>query len=119
VTGIAANPLYLDVFVPAHTSFLQPVERGNVVFAYLFEGTAQFPGPHQEVGTKVSYPRLVVWGDGDTVALVTDKTPVRFLLVSGKPQHEPIARYGPFVMNTQAEIEQTLRELREGTFVTT
>ena len=58
-------------------------------------------------------------GDGDSVKVVTGKTPVRFLLVSGKPLHEPIARYGPFVMNTEEEIEQTLLELRQGTFVTT
>jgi len=53
------------------------------------------------------------------VQVITGKTAVRFLLVSGKPLHEPIARYGPFVMNTQEEIEQTLQELRQGTFVTT
>src|SRR5436853_225444 len=70
-------------------------------------------------GTKIVHPRLVVLGDGDYVKVVTGVTPVRFLLVSGKPLHEPIARYGPFVMNTEEEIEQTLRELREGTFVTT
>jgi len=58
-------------------------------------------------------------GDGDHIQVVTDDTPVRFLLVSGKPLNEPIARYGPFVMNTEEEIEQTLRELQEGTFVTT
>jgi len=67
----------------------------------------------------ISHPRLVVLGDGDYVKVVTGATPVRFLLVSGKPLHEPIARYGPFVMNTEEEIEQTLQELRQGTFVTT
>ena len=60
-----------------------------------------------------------MFGDGDDVKVITGATPVRFLLVSGKPQREPIARYGPFVMNTQEEIEQTLLELRQGTFVTT
>jgi hypothetical protein len=58
-------------------------------------------------------------GEGDYVKVMTAETPVRFLLVSGKPLQEPIARYGPFVMNTQEEIEQTLLELRQGTFVTT
>jgi len=53
------------------------------------------------------------------VKVVTGEQPARFLLVSGKPLHEPIARYGPFVMNTEEEIEQTLQELRQGTFVTT
>jgi quercetin 2,3-dioxygenase len=60
-------------------------------------------------------PKLVVLGDGDEIEVRADK-PARFLLVSGKPLNETIARYGPFVMNTQAEIQQTLRELQQGTF---
>jgi redox-sensitive bicupin YhaK (pirin superfamily) len=119
VTGIAANPIYLDVSVPAHSSFNQPIQRGHTAFAYVFEGEATFAGDGKEDGTMVSHPRLVVLGDGDYVKVVTGKQPVRFLLVSGKPLHEPIARYGPFVMNTEEEIQQTLLELREGTFVTT
>ena len=119
VTGIAANPIYLDVFVPAHASFIHPIERGHTAFAYVFDGEAKFTGGEKEDGTTISHPRLVVLSDGDYVKVVTGMTPVRFLLVSGKPLHEPIARYGPFVMNTQDEIEQTLQELRQGTFVTT
>ena len=119
VTDIAANPVYLDVSIPAHTSFRHPIERGHAAFAYVFEGEARFAGGEKEDGTKVTHPKLVVLGDGDYVQVATDETPVRFLLVSGKPLHEPIARYGPFVMNTEEEIEQTLRELQEGTFVTT
>ncbi|MBI3596309.1 MAG: pirin family protein [Nitrospirae bacterium] len=119
VTEIAANPIYLDAFVPAQSSFSQPIERGHTAFAYVFEGEAKFAGDDKEDGTMISHPRLVVLGDGDYVKVITGETPVRFLLVSGKPLHEPIARYGPFVMNTKEEIEQTLRELRQGTFVTT
>jgi redox-sensitive bicupin YhaK (pirin superfamily) len=119
VTGIAANPIYLDVFVPAHASFIQPIERGHTAFAYVFEGEAKFSGDDKEDGTMISHLRLVVLGDGDYLKVTTGEIPVRFLLVSGKPLHEPIARYGPFVMNTQEEIKQTLRELREGTFVST
>jgi len=119
VTGIAANPIYLDVFVPAHASFIQPIQRGHTAFAYVFEGGAEFAGDVKEDGTMILHPRLVVLGDGDCVKAVTGEQPVRFLLVSGKPLHEPMARYGPFVMNTQEEIEQTLRELHQGTFVTT
>jgi redox-sensitive bicupin YhaK (pirin superfamily) len=119
VTGIAADPIYMDVFVPAHSSFQQTIERGHTAFAYVFEGEAKFAGDDKEDGTKISHLRLVVFGDGDYLKVITGETPVRFLLVSGKPLHEPIARYGPFVMNTQDEIKQTLRELREGTFVTT
>ncbi len=119
VTEIAANPIYLDVFIPAHSSFQQPIERGHTAFAYVFEGEAKFAGDDKEEGTLISNPRLVVLGDGDYLKVTTGETPVRFLLVSGKPLHEPIARYGPFVMNTQEEIKQTLYELRMGTFVTT
>ena len=119
VSGIAANPIYLDVSVPAHASFLQPIQRGHTAFAYVFEGEAKFAGDEKEDGTLVSHPRLVVLRDGDYAKVVTGATPVRFLLVSGRPLHEPIARYGPFVMNTEEEIEQTLLELRQGTFVTT
>jgi quercetin 2,3-dioxygenase len=119
VTGIAANPIYLDVFVPARASLVQPIHRGHTAFAYVFEGEAKFAGDEKDDGTMISHPRLVVLGDGDYVKVITGATPVRFLLVSGKPLHEPIARYGPFVMNTEEEIEQTLEELRQGTFVTT
>lgn len=118
VTGIAADPIYLDIFIPPHTSFTHPIERGHRAFAYLFEGAARFQ--YEDGGERlISHPHLVVFGDGDAVAVRTEADPVRFLLVSGKPLGEPIARYGPFVMNTKQEIEQTLLELRQGTFVTT
>jgi len=65
----------------------------------------------------VSDPRLVVFGDGDQVEVTAAGEATRLLLVSGKPLGEPITRYGPFVMNTREEIEQTLRDLRDGTFV--
>jgi len=118
-TEIAANPTYLDVFVPAHATFTQPIERGHTAFVYVFEGEAQFASRDGAGDTKISSPKLIVLGDGDEVNVITGEAPVRFLLVSGKPLHEPIARYGPFVMNTEEEIERTLQELRQGTFVTT
>ena len=65
----------------------------------------------------ISQPRLVVFGDGDYISASTKDQPVRFLLIAGQPLKEPIARYGPFVMNTQAEIEQALEDLKNGTFV--
>jgi quercetin 2,3-dioxygenase len=113
VSGIAADPVYLDVSVPAHASFTRQISRGHTAFAYVFEGEAAFAGDDQQV----SHTRLVVLGDGDYVKVVTAESHVRFLLVSGQPLNEPIARYGPFVMNTRAEIEQALRDLRQGTFV--
>ena len=113
VTEIAADPTYLDVTVRAHGSFVQPVAKGHMAFAYVFEGQGVF----DVEDTGVAAPRLVVLGDGDEVRVTTTHEHVRFLLVSGKPLHEPIARYGPFVMNTREEIEQALRDLRDGAFV--
>ena len=114
VTEIAADPTYLDVTVPAHGSFVQPVANGHMAFAYVFEGQGVFDVQQ----TSVAAPRLVVLGDGDEVRVTTAHEHVRFLLVSGNPLREPIARYGPFVMNTRAEIMQALRDLDNGTFVT-
>lgn len=113
VSGIAVAPLYMDVSVPPHASFMQALDPGQAAFAYVFEGEARFG----ENGTVILPPRLIVWGEGDYVKLTTTENPVRFLLVAGKPLNEPIARYGPFVMNTRAEIDQALLDLRQGTFV--
>jgi redox-sensitive bicupin YhaK (pirin superfamily) len=117
VTEIAADPTYLDVSIPPNGSFHQPVERGHSAFAYVFEGQGTFGITDEGDGKTVSYPKLVVFDDGDSVRVRATKQPVRFLLVSGQPLDEPIARYGPFVMNTKEEIEQALRDLRNGTFV--
>jgi quercetin 2,3-dioxygenase len=119
VTGIAANPVYLDVSVPAHASFSHAIQRDHTAFAYVFEGEAEFARTGVDTTTMVASPKLVVLSDGDQVQVITKTMPARFLLVSGKALHEPIARYGPFVMNTKQEIEQTLIELQQGTFVTT
>jgi hypothetical protein len=117
VTDIVVDPMYLDVSVPPNGAFVQPIERGHAVFAYVFEGQGEFGVVGQEGGERVVHPKLVIFDDGDHVEVHTTEHPLRFLLVSGKPLGEPIARYGPFVMNTREEIEQALRDLREGTFV--
>jgi redox-sensitive bicupin YhaK (pirin superfamily) len=111
VTEIYADPMYLDVTIPPNKSFSQPVMKGHNAFAYVFEGVGIFGED------AISHPKLVVFSDGDMVKVRTQEAPVRFLLVSGKPLNEPIARYGPFVMNTREEIEQALEDLRNGTFV--
>ena len=117
VTDIAANPTYLDVSLAAGGTFNLPVPRGHAAFAYVFEGQGRFGLDQDGREAVAGSPRLVLFDDGDRVeACATDQT-VRFLLISGKPLNEPIARYGPFVMNTRAEIEQALRDLRAGTFV--
>lgn len=112
VKGIAADPSYLDVSMPPQTTFRRQIPRGHTAFAYIFEGEAGFGD-----ADNVSQTRLAVFGDGDYVEATTAASSARFLLVSGKPLGEPIARYGPFVMNTRTEIEQALRDLRQGTFV--
>jgi redox-sensitive bicupin YhaK (pirin superfamily) len=113
ISGIAAEPTYIDVSLAAGGSFTQPVPRGHSAFAYLFEGEAHFGSDDSAL---VAAPKLVVWSDGDSVEVHAGGRSARFLLVSGAPLNEPVARYGPFVMNTQAEIRQTLQELQQGTF---
>jgi quercetin 2,3-dioxygenase len=113
VKGIAADPTYLDVSLPPDSSFTHQIPQGQTAFAYLFDGEASFDGD----GDRIKHTRLIVFGDGDYVNVSTKDISVRFLLVSGNPLNEPIARYGPFVMNTRGEIEQALRDLRDGTFV--
>ena len=113
VTEIVADPTYLDVMVPANASFTHAIERGHTALAYVFEGAGMF-GVNQET---VRAATLIIFDDGDEIQVNTAKESVRFLLFSGKPSYEPIVRYGPFVMNTREEIEQTLRDLQNGTFI--
>ncbi len=117
VTEIAADPTYLDVSIPPNGSFSQPIERGHSAFVYVFEGEGTFGITDEGDGETVSHPKLVVFDDGDYAKVRATKESVRFLLVSGQPLYEPIVRHGPFVMNTREEIEQALRDLRNGTFV--
>ncbi len=119
VKEIFADPEYLDVSISARGFFEQSVKEGYTAFAYVFEGEGifgDFELDSLDNGKSVSATRLLIYGDGDLVRVYT-KDHVRFLLVSGKPLNEPIARYGPFVMNTSEEIEQALKDLRDGTFV--
>ena len=120
VTEIFADPEYLDVIIPAGSSFEQPIKRGHTAFAYVFEGEGIFGDFELNSlgkGTVVPATKLVIFGDGNYVRAKSDQIPVRFLLISGKPLNEPIARYGPFVMNTSDEIEQALRDLQNDNFV--
>ena len=117
VSEIYADPAYLDVAIPANGSFSHPVQKGHAAFAYVFEGRGCFGTGEKTQEHSVPQPGLVIFGDGDYIQADAVEDPVRFLLVSGKPLNEPIARYGPFVMNTQEEIQQALEDLRNGTFV--
>ena len=111
VADIAAAPTYMDVLVPPQTSFQYSIPSDHNAFAYIFEGTANFGE------TEVSSPRLVVFGEGDFINVRAKDQAARFILASGKPLKENVARYGPFVMNTKEEIEEALGDLRRGTFV--
>ena len=117
ISEILADPVYLDVSIPAKGSFSHPVEKEHTAFAYVFEGRGFFGTDKNAQQSSVSQPGLVVLGDGDYIQAGAANEPVRFLLISGKPLNEPIARYGPFVMNTQEEIQQALKDLKNGTFV--
>ncbi len=117
VKEIVADPIYLDVSVPPNTSYSQAIASDHAAIAYVFEGGGAFGTNGSAQESVVEHPRLMVFGDGDLVSARAGEQGVRFLLMAGKPLNEPIARYGPFVMNTQAEIEQTLQELKNGTFI--
>ena len=132
VDGTAAEPRYLDISVPAGRRKTLPVETTRHAFAYVFEGSASFSEASQPFGvlTEKEAPdgetvirertgnrSLVLFGRGDEVIVQPGEEGVRFLLVSGKPIEEPVAWYGPIVMNTQAELQQAVSELREGTFI--
>jgi redox-sensitive bicupin YhaK (pirin superfamily) len=117
VAGIAADPVYLDIAVPAQSSFTYPVGRGHTTLAYLFRGQAAFGDDGMFGDAKVTAPAMLVFADGDQVTVQTGSAAGRFLLLSGLPDNEPIVRYGPFVMNTRDEIRQALQDLRNGTFI--
>ena len=112
VTEIAADPIYLDVSLEAGAAWMYPVPRGHTLLAYVFEGSGCF-GPDE---TSVEAVRMIVFDDGDQLQVRSDSG-MRFMLMAGMPFREPIAPYGPFVMNTNAEIQQALQELRNGTFI--
>jgi redox-sensitive bicupin YhaK (pirin superfamily) len=131
VDGIAAEPQYLDIYVPPGVRRSLPVEVSRHAFAYVFDGAGRFgnaSGP-QPVLTdplgeyETAVPQLadnrslVLFDRGDEVTIDAGEQGIRFLLVSGKPLREPVAWYGPIVMNTRAELEQAFEELREGTFL--
>lgn len=132
VDGIAADPQYLDVFVPAGTRKSIPVDAYRNAFAYVFQGTASFRHASAPIGVKVEKEfqgqdtylldrtgnrTLVMFDTGDEIVVETREEPVRFLLISGKALQEPVAWHGPIVMNTQQEIQQALKDLNDGSFI--
>jgi redox-sensitive bicupin YhaK (pirin superfamily) len=133
VEGIAADPSYLDISVPPNTRKTLPVEVARHAFAYVFAGSGTFRDASRpravltdNTGTSTDDNAvyndardrsLVVFDRGDQVTVQAGPDGIRFLLVSGKPLEEPVAWYGPIVMNTKAELQQAMQEFREGTFI--
>src|SRR5262249_42844546 len=110
VRGVAAEPEYLDIAIPAGLTKSFPVPADHNAFAYVFEGAGTFSETADAENRS-----LVLFGAGDEIIVQAGKQKVRFLLVSGKPLREPVAWHGPIVMNTQAELRQAFKELEEGT----
>lgn len=111
VKDIAASPLYMDVKLAPGSRFTYPIPSGHTVLAYVFEGAGEFGS---EVVESVS---MVVFNDDGDQIEVKSESGVQFMLIAGAPFKEPIVPYGPFVMNTVEEIQQTIAELRNGTFI--
>jgi redox-sensitive bicupin YhaK (pirin superfamily) len=116
VREIYIEPLFLDVTMKSRAEFDCYMPAGHSAFAYVYDGQGEFGLSGSGHGKTAEAPLLVVMSDGDALKVKTATHSVRFLLISGKPLHEPIARYGPFVMNTREEIEETLKEIRSGKF---
>ena len=133
VDGVAADPIYLDVSVSAGRRKTLPVETTRHAFAYVFAGSGSFcnsSGPLEVPTEPVQWldttppveadnRSLVLFDRGDEVTVQAGEDGIRFLLVSGKPLEEPVAWYGPIVMNTQEQLQQAFTELKEGTFLKT
>ena len=132
VDGVAADPRYLDVFVPAGKRKTLKVEVERHAFAYVFEGDGSFRAASAPQGVltekqidgsevvmreRIGNRSLVLFDSGDEITVQAGAQGIRFLLVSGKPIKEPVAWYGPIVMNTQVELQQAVNELRNGTFI--
>jgi redox-sensitive bicupin YhaK (pirin superfamily) len=132
VEGVAADPRYLDISVPPGRKKTFKVEVDRHAFAYIFAGSGAFASSSKPFGVltekqvdgqEVTFREqtgnrsLVVFDRGDEVTVQAGEEGIRFLLVSGKPIEEPVAWYGPIVMNTQAELQQAVHELRNGTFI--
>ena len=132
VDGIAADPQYLDVWIPPGVKKSLPVDTYRKAFAYIFEGEGRFANASEPFGVLTEKElhgeelqlrdlsgnrTLVVFDHGDEVTVQAGEQGIRFLLVSGKPIQEPVAWHGPIVMNTREELHQAIRDLQNGTFI--
>ncbi len=114
VSEIVTDPEYMDVIVPPGKEFSHLVKKGHTVFAYVFEGDGYFDEYKERL---IKSEHLVLFEDGEEVVAQSEDKQLRFLLISGMPIGEPIAWYGPIVMNNREELDLAFREYREGTFI--
>jgi hypothetical protein len=133
VVGIAADPVYIDVSVPPGHRKTLPVETARHAFAYVFAGSGKFCNassplsvPTEGIGwadttlpSEAGNRSLILFDRGDEVTVQAGEEGIRFLLVSGEPLKEPVAWYGPIVMNTQEQLREAFEELEKGTFLKT
>jgi quercetin 2,3-dioxygenase len=117
VTEITVGPLYVEIALQPGAEIRLPVTEGHAAIAYLFEGEATFGLDEYAKGEFIQAVKMIVFGDGDHLRVQAGSSLTRFMLMTGAPFKEPIAPYGPFVMNTMEEIQQALNDLRNGTFV--
>ena len=132
VEGVAADPRYLDIFVPPGKRKTLKVEVERHAFAYVFEGSGNFRAASAPFGVltektdgqneilvreRTGNRSLVLFDSGDEISVQAGDDGIRFILVSGKPIKEPVAWYGPIVMNSQAELQRAFAELKQGTFI--
>jgi len=114
VKDIIIDPEYLDISIPANSSFIHSAKLGHTYFAYLYKGSANFS---IDLDKNISEGNVVLFDDGDQIEISTNDEMVKFLLISGKPIGEPVAWGGPIVMNTEAELELAFEEYERGTFI--
>jgi redox-sensitive bicupin YhaK (pirin superfamily) len=114
VENIIAEPEYLDVEMPENAEILIPVKADHTVFSFLYQGEAAFDG---NLGNPLKAGEGVLFEPGENIKVQTGTEKARFIVIAGKPINEPIAWYGPIVMNTEAEIELAFKELRNNQFV--
>jgi redox-sensitive bicupin YhaK (pirin superfamily) len=112
INGIATEPILLDLALPAGASVALPLPRGHNVFLYAFDGEAAVG----EAATRLARGSIAVLGAGDGVVLTAPAGAARVLLAAGKPLNEPVARYGPFVMNTNDQLRQAILDFQSGRF---
>jgi redox-sensitive bicupin YhaK (pirin superfamily) len=112
---VVIDPEYFDVKLEPNADWGHDTQPGHTVFTYLFAGAARYGERGEEIPAGTG--TVVLLGDGDRVSVTSGGAGARFLFVSGRPLHEPIAWGGPIVMNTLAELEVAWRELEAGTFV--